>query len=103
MIPITPRSFLCEPILLDLGFRLIGKDPILFAKDIESKQHKTSTIYLKQDSSVVYNRVIYTYTAFRINSYSKRNTEVAYYDEFELRSVNDLNKFLRYLNTMAGF
>jgi hypothetical protein len=104
MTTLNPRSFLNEPILLEHGFRLVTKDPKhIFAYDIEAKPYKYSTIYLTQHDYVAYNRRIYYYTAFRINSYAKRPTDVAFYDEFELRNVRNLHNFLLYLKEMAGF
>jgi hypothetical protein len=101
---ITPRSFLNETILYEHGFRLVTRQPkLLFAFDIENKKYKHSTIYLTQHEEVVYNRMIYTYTAFRINSYANKHTDVAFYDEYELRNVRNLQNFLTYLKEMAGF
>ena len=102
---LTPQSFLNEPILRERGFRLVTRDPkLLFALDLEDKKYKYSTIYLTQHDYVSYNCRIYYYTAFRINTYVKKNiTDVAFYDEFELRNIRNLHNFLQYLKEMAGF
>jgi hypothetical protein len=103
MISITPLSSLCRPVLLQLGFRLVCDQTGLLGLDIEDKEHKTSSLYLVEHSEKVGWSRKYLYSAFRINSFSKRDTEVAYYDNLSLYTVKDLNKFLRYLNSMAGF